>query len=50
MNCGFCGNGLILVNDFDAEDYGYEYVGIVSLRKCTKCGAIWEGVQLHYED
>lgn len=50
MNCWFCGGVLIWQSDFDAEDFGYNRAGLVSILSCSNCEAQWEGVQLEEEE
>lgn len=40
--CWFCGEEMIWNADFDNEDYGYEYEGMVAVLVCSGCGAMAE--------
>lgn len=37
MKCSACNSKLIWQSDFDAEDYGFEFEGIVSVYLCSNC-------------
>lgn len=41
FECFHCGNrSVIWDSDYDAEDMGYEWKGIVQMLHCTRCGAV----------
>lgn len=42
IKCEKCSNKLIWGNDFDAEDCGYEFEGIVSFYSCSYCDTLYE--------
>ena len=40
FNCYVCGEKSVIWDcDYDAEDFGYDYPGIVSCYHCINCGA-----------
>ena len=49
--CFKCGHRTVAwQSDFDAEDCGYDGVGIVSYYSCQNCGAEYEVVQIEESD
>ena len=42
FKCSECGVKLIWNNDFDAEDCGYEFDGVVGVYSCPYCDTMYE--------
>lgn len=44
MKCKICNSETFWCNDFDTEDYGYDFEGIVSIWCCGNCDRLYQHV------